>query len=111
MNNNRLYIKISLCLLVLLAALGVGYILITDSIANKYLEESNQRLYGDIAKSTVKEVQPLVKGEVDTPALQDIMHSMMVINPSVEVYLLDTLGNIKFHVAPYKKVKLDTVDL
>lgn len=31
-----------------------------------------------------------------------MMHSMMVINPDVEVYLLDTKGNIVTHLAPRK---------
>jgi signal transduction histidine kinase len=35
----------------------------------------------------------------------------MVTNPSIEVYLLDTEGNIITYVAPYKKVKLDKVNL
>ncbi|MCB0689329.1 MAG: HAMP domain-containing histidine kinase, partial [Saprospiraceae bacterium] len=53
----------------------------------------------------------LVNGEVDTNAVQDIMHSMMVINPSVEVYLLDVKGHIITYVAPDKKVKLQDVNL
>ena len=39
------------------------------------------------------------------------MKSMMIINPNVEVYLLDTEGKIVTYVAPYKKVKLEKVDL
>ena len=53
--------------------------------------EANQKLNGGIAAQMIKEVSPLVDGAVDTLAIQDIMHSMMVINPSVEVYLLNTL--------------------
>ncbi|MEL6945104.1 MAG: histidine kinase dimerization/phospho-acceptor domain-containing protein, partial [Bacteroidota bacterium] len=41
----------------------------------------------------------------------EIMHSMMIINPSVEVYLLDTEGNILDYVVPYKKVERTQVDL
>ena len=43
--------------------------------------------------------------------MDDIMHSMMVLNPSIEVYLLDNQGNILNYVAPYKKVKLESVNL
>ena len=109
--NNTLYWKISMTLLGLLVILGVMYVLITGYVAGQYFLEVNQRLYGNIAKSTVNEVKPLVDGEVDTTAIQDIMHSMMVVNPSVEVYLLDTVGNIITYVAPYKKVKLEKVNL
>ena len=111
MKRNQLYWKISATLLSLLAILGFVYILITSYVAQQYYQEVNQKLYGDIASSTVKEVKPLVDGKVDTAAIQDIMHSMMVVNPSVEVYLLDTEGKIITYVAPYKRVKLESVDL
>ena len=35
----------------------------------------------------------------------------MIINPNVEVYLLDTVGQIMAHVAPYKEVVRESVDL
>lgn len=108
---NSLYWKISTTLFVVLLLLGLAYLYITRYIASSYLQETNQRLYGSIADSTVQAVKPLVNGEVDTLAIKDIMHSMMVINPSVEVYLLDTSGRIITYVAPNKKVKLEKIDL
>ena len=108
---NRLYWKISATLFSIRGVLGLIYILISSFMAQQYFQEVNQRLYGGIAESTVQEVKPLVDGQVDTSAIQDIMHSMMVVNPSVEVYLLDTEGRIITYVAPYKRVKLKSVDL
>lgn len=108
---NKLYWKISMGLLGLLTVLGVIYILITTYIGKNYVQEINQRLYGSIADTTVNQVRPLVNGKVDTTAIQDIMHSLMVINPSLEVYLLDTEGHIITYVAPYKRVQLEKVDL
>lgn len=108
---NKLFIKISLALLGVLIALGLSYVFISGYISNRYLREVNQKLYGDIAESTVKEVQPLVNGTVDTAAIKEIMHGMMLVNPNVEVYLLDTLGSIITYVAPYKKVVLEKVNM
>ena len=110
-NFNYLYLKISATLLVLLAVLGFSYVWISHYISEDYVQEINQKLYGGIAQSTSNEVKPLVDGQVDTSAIQDIMHSMMVINPSVEVYLLDTTGSIITYVAPYKRVKMAKVNL
>lgn len=109
--NNTLYWKISFGLLLLLVFLGTGYLWITGYTATRFLKEENQKLYGDIAAHTVQEVVPLVDGKVDTSAIQEIMHSMMIINPSVEVYLLDTTGTIITYVAPYKKVQLTEVNV
>ena len=39
------------------------------------------------------------------------MQSMMIINPSVEVYLLEPDGEIITYVAPYKRVQLGRVEL
>ncbi|MCB0571661.1 MAG: HAMP domain-containing histidine kinase [Phaeodactylibacter sp.] len=109
--SSRLFWKISAAFLLVLALLGVGYILITSYTAGRYLQEVNQRLYGGIARQLVKETQPLVDGKPDTAATHDIMHSMMVINPSVEVYLLDPFGKIIDYVVPNKSVHLQRVSI
>ena len=106
-----LYWSIALTLLLLLLGLGAGYMIITSIAARTYVQEINQQLYGDVAQHLVKETQPLKQGQVDTAATHDIMHSMMVINPSLEVYLLDTTGQIVDYVVPYSEVKLDRVNL
>ena len=103
-SNNLFYWKISGVFLLLLIVLGVGYVMITSFVAERYHQEVNQRLYGTIADSTTNNVKILPNGEVDKASLQDVMHSMMVINPSVEVYLLDTKGDIITYVAPHKKI-------
>lgn len=108
---NRLFWKITGILFGILLLLGVADTLMSTKTSKQYFLETNQRLYGDIAAHTVQEVQPLINGNVDTNAIQDIMHSMMVINPSVEVYLLNTKGEIITYVAPYKKVVLEKVNL
>ena len=49
--------------------------------------------------------QPLKNGKPDTAVTHDIIHSTMVANPSVEVYLLDTTGKITDYVVPDKTVQ------
>ncbi|MEM9822209.1 MAG: HAMP domain-containing sensor histidine kinase [Bacteroidota bacterium] len=109
--DNRIFWRISFVLLLLLILLGVGYVSLTAFTAQMYLHEVNQKLHRDLAAHTVQEVKPQIKEVIDTSKIQEIMHSMMVINPSVEVYLLDTVGNIITYVAPYKKVVREKVDL
>ncbi len=111
MKKNIFYWKLFGLTVGLLLTLGAVYLLIVGNTAKGALMESNQKLNGGIAKSMIAEVKPLVDGEVDTLAIHKVMSSMMVINPSVEVYLLDTEGNIITYVAPYKKVVKDKVPL
>jgi signal transduction histidine kinase len=106
-----LYWKISATILLLVVVMGAAYLFITSYTAGRYLEEIHQRLYGGIADSMVQVVKPRIEDKVDTMAVQDIMHSMMVINPSVEVYLLDTAGGIITYVAPNKTIEVKRIDL
>ncbi|SER04573.1 sensor histidine kinase [Neolewinella agarilytica] len=108
---NKLFLKLSGIILALLLVVGTAYVMVSSYISEDYVSEVNQRLYGGIAEHMVHEIQPLVNGKVDTATIQDIMHSMMVINPSVEVYLLEPDGDIITYVAPNKTVELESVRL
>ena len=57
------------------------------------------------------EVNPFVNGKVNEEALGKIMHSMMAVNPNLEVYLLDPQGKILSFVVLDKKVKLQYVSI
>jgi len=117
MNTSRpifdtLFWKISGIFLCLLILLGVGYMFITSYYTNRYFQEANQQVNKDLAIYARDHVKTFnADGEVDTIAIQQIMSSMMIINPSVEVYLLNPSGKILTYVAPYKKVKLEKVGL
>jgi signal transduction histidine kinase len=56
------------------------------------------------------EVPPFVDGAVNKDALDKIMHSMMAVNPGLEVYLLDPAGKILSFVVLDKKVHLKQID-
>ncbi len=107
-----LYWKMASTLLVLLVIIGGAYIFITADTVQKYFQEKNQRLNIELAAHVVQEVKPSFQnGQVDEASMDKIMHSMMAINPSIEVYLLDSEGTILNYVAPYKKVKLERVNI
>jgi len=107
-----LYWKISGALLSLLVILGLVYVLLTGFIAVEYLQETNQMLYGGIAKSMTKEVKPFQEdGLPKKDIVQEVMHSMMITNPSIEVYLLDPTGKILAYVSPHKEIEIESVDL
>jgi len=95
---NKLFLKLGGILLAMLLVVGAAYVTISSYISEDYI-------------ATVQEVKPLVNGVVDTTQIQAIMESMMIINPSVEVYLLEPDGDIITYVAPYKRVQLEKVDL
>ncbi len=95
----------------LLILLGITYVIMASHISKRYFYEVNQQLYGDIAAHLSTSTKPLKNGRPDTLVTHDIIHSIMVINPAVEVYLLDKGGRIIDFVVPDKSVKKDSVDL
>lgn len=104
-----LYWRISAAFLLVLLLLGLVYVLITTYASNRYYQETTQRLNSHVAISLLHEVSPFVNGQVNEEALGKIMHSMMAVNPSIEVYLLDPEGKILSFVVLDKKVKLNSV--
>ena len=104
---NKLYLQISGLLLVILMAIGIAYFMITAYSAQRYFQETTQRLNAHVAKQMLLEVNPFVNGEINEEALGKIMHSMMAVNPGIEVYLLNPNGKILSFVVLDKKVKMD----
>lgn len=109
---NRLYLQVSAIFLLVLVLFTVVALYVSVGAARDYSVEVNQRLNRNLAQSTVEVISPLIKNEVfSDSAVADIMHSMMMINPIVEVYLLNPEGKILKYVAPDKVVKSTEVDL
>ncbi|MDZ4823249.1 MAG: HAMP domain-containing sensor histidine kinase [Flavobacteriales bacterium] len=109
--HNSILLKLSFMLLTLMLLVGLAYVVITAYAARNYFLETTQRLNAQVAEHLVKEVPPFNNGVVNEEALGKIMHSMMAVNPALEVYLLDSAGTILSYVVLDKKVKLKSVDV
>src|SRR6267142_2446797 len=109
--SNLLFWKITGVFTILLILLGIAYIGIASWMSKRNFNAINEQLYGNIASHLATSTRPLKNGRPDTAVTHDIIHSIMVINPSVEVYLLDTTGKIIDFVVPDRSVKKPDVDL
>jgi signal transduction histidine kinase len=106
-----LYSKLAVVILVLFTLLGILMIVVVFFATDLYRQEVNQKLNIHLAENIVKEKILIQDGKIDRNALEYIFHILMVINPSIELYLLDPEGNIlEFSAAP-GKVKRDKVSL
>ena len=109
---SRLYRRISTLFIVVLFLFAAVALYISVHAANNYSKEVNQRLNRDLAANVAVMMEPFINdGVINEAGLEDLVHSLMVINPSIEVYLLDIEGNILSYVAPEKVVKLESVSL
>lgn len=108
---NLLFWKIIAVFTALLIVLGIVFVQIASRFSNSYYTAAHQELYGDIAKHLATFTQPFKNGRPDTSVTHDIIHSTMVANPSVEVYLLDTSGSIVDYVVPDTTVQIHHVNI
>jgi len=109
---NSLYGKISAVFLALLLIVGVVQILISVNSSLNFVRESDQQLNRNLAQDLANEFKAFLKDSLDTEGIEHTIHHLMVMNPRVEIYLLDEVGQIlAFFADPKKKVKLDFVGL
>ena len=108
---NLLFWKIAGVFTLLLIILGVAFVAIASGFSKTYYTTAHQQLYGDLAHHLATFTQPFKNGKPDTTVTHDIIHSTMVANPSVEVYLLDTAGRIVDYVVPDTTVQVHNVDM
>lgn len=106
-----LFWKISALFSLLFLFLSVVFLFLNYQFSKQYYEETTQRLNANVAEHLVAEVKPFEGDSINKEALGKIMHSMMAVNPGLEVYLLDTKGNILSYVVLKEKVLHDRVTL
>lgn len=106
-----LYGKIVLILSGLFLIIGLLYILLTLFTTRLYIQEGAQRLNHDLAKYLVSQMPFIEEGKINEGALRQSFDMLMKINHNIEVYLLDTNGNILSYSAPEGKVKRKSVSL
>ena len=107
----NLYTRLAAVLLGLFLLIGVLYILLTLYTTRLYFQEVNQKLNRILAQHLVSEKILMKDGRVDEEALKNIFHMLMVVNPAIEIYLLDPDGNILAFSAPPGKVKRQSIPL
>lgn len=108
---NTLYKKLAALLFVLLTCIGACLIWLFIFTAEMYQQEISQKLNSSLAEHIVSDNIPIKNGAIDQSALDGIFHMLMVINPSIEVYLLDSQGKILAFSAPSEKIKRQSISL
>lgn len=101
-------VAVLLGLVVFIGSIGVLFALYTEK---KFEQEVNQRLNRDLSANLVAADVLLVDGEINEEGLEHVFHSLMVVNPRIECYLLDLEGNIVAYSAPEGRVKRNKVSV
>lgn len=106
-----LFAKLALSLTLLLAGIGLMYVLLSTGITRHYQQEFVQSLNRDLAAKLVIGRKLLKAGVLDQQALRETFHHYMMVNPDIEIYLLDKTGRILSYSADPGQVKRESVDL
>ena len=106
-----LYSKLAAVLAGLFCLVGLSFVAVTVFSTGMYQQEVNQKLNAGLAQQIVSEKLLMENNRVNRDALNEIFHMLMVINPSIEIYLLDAEGGIIAFSAPKGKVKRQRVAL
>jgi len=106
-----LYGRLAAALLVILIMVGGLFFGAGLASVRHFLDEVHQKLNRDLAEHLVADSLPMENGEIRHEELEHIFHVLMVINPSIEVYLLDPTGQILAFSAPKGIVVRDRVEL
>ncbi len=106
-----LFAKLTLTLLLLFILLSILTISVTFFATDYYQQEVMQKLNGKIASHIVKESDIFQEGQINHSALRQLFRSLMVLNPNLEIYLIDHEGEIlEFSAPPWKVVRF-SVDI
>ena len=108
---NTLYSKLALVLAGLLIAVGLAYVLLSQSLTQRYLDEVRQHFNHDLAAKLVADQNLVADGRIDEQALKATFERYMTINPSIEIYWLDKQGTILAYSADPGVVKRNAVSL
>lgn len=106
-----LYAKLALGLALLLGLAGVVFVIGHLLTTRAFLQEVHQKLHRNLAANLVKETPLMRDGRPDEEGLKEAFHYLMVVNPSIECYLLDPEGRILAFSAPPERVVRDRVSL
>ncbi|MCP4298795.1 MAG: HAMP domain-containing histidine kinase [Proteobacteria bacterium] len=108
---DSLYWKIGALFLVLLIFTGAIFIYVTAFTAEMYVQEATQKVSRPIAQYIALKANPFKDNKIDQKMLRLIFDSASMMNPGVEVYLLDPQGTLLASSVPWKQVERKMIAL
>ena len=94
---HSLSFRLPAALVLLFLVIGIAMVILTRVSADRHYQEVTQRLNAPVAMYVAGKAPLIRNGTVNSAALKSLAHQAMVVNPSVEVYLLDSAGRILAH--------------
>ncbi len=106
-----LYTRLAVGLVLLLFVIGVLYTALNTITIQGFVAKLNQDLHRTLAQNLVADRNLVAQGKLNEAALKETFEQYMVVNPSIEIYLLDPEGKILSYSADPQAVMRSHVSL
>ena len=108
---SSIFTSIAILVFALIFTLGIMFIVVTYLSATNYYQATTQRLNKDVAAHIAEFTSPFTKEGLVKKIADSVFYDAMVLSPSIEVYFLDTAGNVIYFHAPDSAIKLRKLPL
>lgn len=106
-----LYWKISAIFLLLLVVLGGLYAYLTIFTVDAYVQEATQKVSAPLAQQIVDRVTMIRGGTVNRDVAEEVFVNASMLNPGIEIYLLDPEGGVLASSVDRSQVERSRIDL
>ncbi len=106
-----LYSRLALVLVAVFLLMAMLLFWLFDQASIATQNEASQRLHLTLAENIVKDLGITSHGEFDTEMIKEVFHRMMILGPTIELYVLDKDGRLITYDAPEEKIKRRKIDL
>ena len=113
-NRRSFTMRLTVALALLLVAYGAFIALLGRHVAVEHESESLQRLSHGIARHIVEHWPTITASDpdaADRAARKELLSMLMVVNPAIQVYVLDAEGSVSAYVGEPGMVRVNQVDL
>lgn len=108
---HSLYTRLAAGLVGLLFVIGVVYTALNSYATQRFVAQLDQDLNRSLAQNLVADKNLVEQGKINESALKATFSQYMVVNPSIEIYLLDLSGKVLSYSVDPKAVMRSHVSL
>lgn len=107
----NLFKRIGILIFILITVLSLLFIAITYLTTTEFYQSGTQLLNKDVAAHIAKFTSPFEEKGLNKNIADSVFYNAMVLNPGIEVYFLDTAGNVIYYYAADSLIKLHKIPL
>ncbi|GGA70452.1 hypothetical protein GCM10011369_10190 [Neiella marina] len=105
------YSKLAIAVLICFVVIGALLLLLAHNVSGRYQQEVEQKLHAQLAEHLVHDTELFVQGDLNQKAIKQAFHTMMILGPRFEFYIIDPAGKVLTYSAEPGKVKREHIDL